>query len=162
MLRCTLMTKISETLCLLNSLSLSLSLARVLRCANRYCDVWIHAHMRGPCRATESTWPKGETIEVVIENRQPLVLAELWHVPPPLSPQNVHNTAEIKSHMHPEFKSYVSTSPQMLREGVTLTHSCFLFKRYRLRTRRLWPTKHTEGFCDFPRGMFRSMLLILF
>ena len=85
------------------TLSLSRARARALcTLLNRYCDVWIYAYMRGPCRATESTWPKGETIEVVIESKQPLVVAKLWYVPAPLPPanhqtQNTHNTAEIKT-----------------------------------------------------------------
>jgi hypothetical protein len=68
-------------------LSFSRALCTVL---NRYSDVWIYAHMREPCRATESTSPKGETIEVVIESGQPLVVTKLWHVPPPTTPKHTH------------------------------------------------------------------------
>ena len=84
------MTRMSETLCFLNSLARSL----VCLTVTAMCE---YTHTRGPCRATESTWPKGETIEVVIESRQPLVVAKLWYVPPPQQPQNTHNTAEIKT-----------------------------------------------------------------
>ena len=52
--------------------------------------------MRGPCRATESTWPKGGTIEVVIESRQTLVVGKLWHVPH-YNLNTPKKTAEIKT-----------------------------------------------------------------